>query len=195
MAFTGNKAAIFAKIAQAQTTQGGNWIKPGRYLFCVERLILDSKRKGTCFIIELRVIESAPTDKDAKGEWIQPNAPGSKCSNVLNLDTNDSAAGNVKAFLLALYDEKEPEAADQKLAFAAEFAKAIEVVTEPDQPARGMLIADLTYTRKIEKGKNAGGDFVGHNWAHVPGQADEAIKARRGQLDRGEVVTVTAAAA
>lgn len=162
--------ALLKKIAEAKATAGGNLIRDGLYVFVIRKLILDQKFKGTCFIAELEVVESA-----VAVEGVEPNKPGSACSYVLNLDTNVSAPGNMKQFVLALLDLPEDSTPAEKL------MKEIGKLVGDDQPARGRLIGDETYRKTIQTGKNAGQPFTGHRWTHVD-QDDKDVASRRAAM-------------
>jgi len=165
--------ALLEKIKNAKTTSGGNNIFDGQYVFEVHRLLLDGKFKGTMFIAELGVLESEAVLPDVK-----PNMPGTTCSVAVNLDTNVSAPGNMKAVVLALLNKVEAELSGDA------FLKEVERLTGPDQPARGMLIADETYRKTIQSGPNAGKPFTGHRWVHVD-QTPAEVAERRKMIDAG----------
>ena len=157
---------LLQKIADARTTAGGDWIRDGRYTLQVKRILLEDKYKGTSFICELVVVAAA-----AINPAVAPNAVGTCSSFVYNIEKNESAAGNAKTFLLALLGLP----LDTK---AEDFIQQMVRVTGPDQPARGMLIRGETYRKPIQRGPNAGKDYVGVNWDHVK-QTPEAVAAAR----------------
>lgn len=102
-------AKMAKMIAQARPTGGGIVITDGIYVLEIVRMIIDAKFSGTCFIVELIVVTSTPNFTDEKGNVVAPNKAGTTCSYVVNLDKNLNAAGNCKAFVLALLGLKEDE--------------------------------------------------------------------------------------
>lgn len=188
---------VLDKIASAKpsSTRHPN-IRDGFYLFEIQRLLSEQKRKDHCFIIELGVIASrASTDPDRPG--IVPNAPHSTASVVVSFG-NDSAGGNVTRFICGLLgvDSDAMPVANEKGEFVRwmtpeergqEIKATYADLTAVNQPARGMLIRGETYTYPIKSGPNAGKPFVGLNWIFVPGQTDQTIALRRQMLDSGVI--------
>ena len=187
------KASIFKKIATSRASKGGNHIKDGKYRFLVKKVLQEKKEDGEMFIVELQVVtsENVPGqfEKAGKPVWpgiegaveVKANPVGSSPSYVLNLDSNKSAGNNAKAFVLALYDGEDFDEEDEEA--VADFVETVDELVGEMQPARGMLIDDETFRKKIKGGKNAGEPFVGHNWTHVP-QTPEEIAQRRAKLDK-----------
>lgn len=161
---------ILGKMANASATQGGEVIRDGIYLFLVRDYLVRKLNDGTFFIVELKVLKSAP-----KEPGVMPNPPGTTCSLVMNLSTNKSALGNMKNFTLSLlgYAGQDVNPAD-----LAAVAQKLTV----ERLARGMLIGDETFRKPIKSGANAGKPFTGHRWAHVQ-QSPQEIQARRAELD------------
>lgn len=179
---------LLAKIAAAKCSQGGNRIKDGKYVFSITKVVSEVKRGGSMFIVEMLVDESQtiPDILDAGGKPITANAPGTTVSWVLNVDSNDSAPGNIKSFTLALFDENEADSDAEELQAKAKgepspLATALGELIGKDQPAIGMKIACETYRKLIKSGANAGKPFVGNNWRHVP-QTVEEIAANRARV-------------
>jgi hypothetical protein len=171
-----SREALLKKIAQSKASAGGNIIKDGNYVFEVVNLLLESKFNGSMFIAEFQVREAvASGEKDSSGVPVEPNKIGSMCSYVVNLDKNISAAGNAKALILALYGLDEAEVSEE------DFLAALSAVTEKDQPARGMLIADSTFRKTIRGGPNAGKPFTAHRWQNVAQVADDIAARRKAQ--------------
>lgn len=168
-------SSLMARIAKAKTFAGGNIIKDGKYTFTVLRLFINNGHKGNCFIAEMRVDSAEQVNPK-----VVPNPVGSTASYVLNLDKNESAPGNCKAYVLALLGAKEEEVSTDELAATIE-----ELVDEKTNPARGMRIKDETFSKIIQKGANAGKDFTGHRWEYVP-QTAEQIAKQRAELDAAE---------
>lgn len=164
--------AILSKIANAKATAGGNIIKDGKYLFTLMNIICEQKFGGTMFIVEMLVDEA-----QAVFPGVEPNKPGTMASYVVNLDKNVSAAGNAKAFVLALLGYKESD-----VAMDDDFIAALAELTSANQPARGMRIADETFRKEIRSGKNAGSPFTAHRWQRVD-QTPEAIAKRRTEVE------------
>lgn len=162
---------IFNQVAQSSAGGGGNRIQDGEYLYRVERLLMEKKFGGTCFIAEFKVEEAKPVFDD-----VQPNAVGSTCSFVINFDGpgRQSAPSNVKAFVLALLGVNEAETS------VGELVETLKELTGPAQPARGMLIRNETYRKYARTGKNSQPDKAGrppmvmNSWKHVP--AEGALK-------------------
>lgn len=179
--------ALFEKIAKAKASGGGTLINDGKYTFMVKKLIAENKFKGACFIAELFVVKSEDTFTG-----VEANKKGTSCSFVLNLDKNIAAAGNAKAFLLALDGRKESDVKDE------EFIALLEEATNDDptrgvvQPLRGALIADETFRKTVQSGPRAGQPFTGHNWSHIE-QTGEELAKRRAELDAIEKAAPVAA--
>jgi hypothetical protein len=165
---------VFRKIANSRASGGGNQIKDGKYEFTVTKLLMEDKYTGCCFIAELLVDKAEASEPN-----IEPNAVGSTCSYVVNLDGSGklSAPGNIKAFVLALLGLKEDEVS------ADEVADYTEKLVASDQPGRGMKITDETYRKTIRGGANAGKPFTAHRWGHVAGQTEASVAARKAELD------------
>jgi len=164
--------SVWDKVANSQPTRGGNFLRDGIYRLAVRELKVTKGFKGHCFIAEFLVLESKP---DLNVPDTQPNAPGTVGSFVVNLDKFESAAGNVKAFILALLGSNDVS--------GKEFAEAMQALCGDQQPARGMLVDDSTYRKTTQKGN----PFTVHNWAHVAGQSQESVAAMRLRIEEGIV--------
>jgi hypothetical protein len=168
----GVREEMLKKIASAKATAGGNRIKDGNYLFEIMNILVEKKFSGWMFIAEFLVREATASGlKDATGRLIEPNAVGSTCGYVLNLDKNISAVGNAKAMILALFGMQESEVSDE------DFFASLDAVSKPDQPARGMLIAASTF----HKAKRNGDDFMGLNFTGVDNPEDQVAARRAAQ--------------
>ena len=173
---------LLDKIARAQASGSGTVIKDGIYRLMITKMMIDKKFKGTCFIVEFEVVESKVAI-----EGVTPNAPGSRCSYVVNLDRNVSAPGNCKAIILALLGvdeskmthEGKPATDEQKI---AQIMECVAWCVSQENPTRGMLLDDTTFRKEIQNGANAGKPFTGHNWSRVEQTAEE-IAARRQAID------------
>jgi hypothetical protein len=166
-----NRTAIAQKIAKAAASNGGNYIKDGRYTFAVTKIEFAEKKVGACFIAEFRVLEAAATE-----DGVAPNAVGSTCSMVQPIDKFDSAAGNVKSFICAL------AGADPKTVTEDEFVETLDELAGEANPGRGMLIKCETYRKLTKKGDKT---LVLPRWEHVS-QDEKSIEATRKKLDATE---------
>lgn len=161
--------AFINKVAAAAPSFGSDWIKDGIGVLTVKTVLLEQKRAGAMFIVNFIVKEVKP--KDGK----PTNTVGSGASWSVNLSTNDSAAGNVKSFVMALMGVADDPA------FAETFAELVNDdpthKTLPYQPARGYDIGFETFHKETKKGA----DFMGINWHNVLNpEAD--VAARRATL-------------
>lgn len=184
-----DRAAIFNKIASASASGGGNYMRDGKYLVAVWGLELASKFSGPTHIAELEVLEAeASGEKDAKGNPVEPNAVGTRMSWVQLLDKHISAAGNVKAFYLALDGCTESEMPMERL--AGEYDASgnctkqgiLDIATGKAQPFRGMKIRIETY-RKDTKDKSK--TLVLPRWSFVS-QTPEEVESMRHMLESAE---------
>jgi hypothetical protein len=180
---------LLEKIAAAKITQGGNNIKDGKYIFSILKILSEKKRNGNMFIVEMLVDESSsiPDIFEKDGKPVHANAAGTTVSWVLNLDNNDSAPGNIKAFVLGLFDESEADIDAEELQAKSKgepspLATTLGELISREQPALGRKIVSETYRKLIKSGKNAGQPFVGHNWRHVA-QTPEEIAANRARVE------------
>lgn len=185
--------ALLMKIATATATsiRRPNF-RDGIYVVEIRALLSEQKRKGHCFIIETGIITAKESD-DPSRPGIIPNAPGTIAGVVTNLDTNDSAPGNIKRFILGLLGvDEDTMAHDSGALMTAEekiaqiMATYADIVSE-SQPARGMLVYATTYHSIIKSGPNQGKVFVGVNWDNYPNQTDEMIAQRRQLIDGGAI--------
>ena len=174
--------AILKKIAEARASGGGNLIQDGKYRLTVLKLLLEQKYNGTCFIAEFLVDTAMAVFDDVK-----PNAPGTTCSFVVNMDGAGklSAAGNIKQFILALMGEEEGNVT------GSDFQATLGELISDAQPARGMQIDDETFRKFARSGKNSEADSKGRppmtmsRWTTVRQTAEE-ITAQRKTLDAGD---------
>lgn len=164
--------SVFKGMGKVRSTQGGNYIRPGNYLFKVNRVkAIESQAPGkdSFFVAELKVIESEAVEDD-----IKPNRPGSDASWLVELpgEYPDLALGNIKAFLLAAYGslaaaagEEGPESDDDIDDGAAE-----EAVSE-ENPLAGVYVEGRAYHKKTNKN----GVFTRINWG-VPTDLEEIVE-------------------
>lgn len=173
--------SIFDTIANAKTSGGGNRIADGSYTFMVKNLLLEEKRGGVTFIAEFYVISAAPVplvagllnDGEVAGLSI-PNPVGSSGSYVVVMN-NDSAPGNIKAFVEGLDGTPNMD--------PAKFKATLKQATGGNQPMRGALVKGDTYRKTIKGGPNAGKPFTGWNWHTVHGQTAETIAQGKAKLE------------
>lgn len=180
----GINQALLKKIAEAKTNAGGNIIKEGKYLLEIEKIILEQMNSGMCFIVEFHVLEAMKINPA-----VEPNAIGSKCSMVVNLDGAGklSAPGNIKSFTLALLGFTEDPAKVTptcQLATVPEIMETVDELCAESNPGKGMLIAGETFSKLTRTEKKP---FVGVNWSRVNQTADEIAKRRAAQEARATV--------
>lgn len=105
---------ILNKIATASVTSGGNNLRDGSGRAALRKFELTDGFKGTRAVFEFIVVSSRKKQvtelKTGKQIEVEPNLPGSDFSVVNMLDKHASAFGNVKAIVLALFNE--PTASD-----------------------------------------------------------------------------------
>jgi hypothetical protein len=173
------------KIASRDTraSGGGNYFKQGRGRCIVKALKIENKEEGPTFIGEY-VIESSQSYDDAlndKGQPEKANAPGSTVSWVQKLQKHKSAAGNVKAHVLAIGGDDEEDFASED--GEKKFEEGMKALFSKTQPATGMVVDYETYQKPIKSGPNAGKPITLIKWKHVPGQTAAEIAARRKQIE------------
>lgn len=176
----------------------------GFYVEEIRKVDIEAAFSGNVFILELGIVEAK-----VQIAGIEPNKVGTIAANVINLDTNKSGMGNVKAFLLKVLNVDEETMAHsghftccggtqqnpcQKPAGTLmteaertdEIARTLAAVIAPNQPLMGYLIGNNTYRTKIKGGPNAGKDFVGNGWVNYP-QTREQVAARRALIEQGTI--------
>ena len=173
---------FFAKIAAANASGGGNYIRDGVYDLTVKALKENRGHNGYSIIAEFQVDSATPNGeyaltpdgKSTTDKLVEPNPVGSEVSVVFNFK-HDSAPGNVKALAIALlaslgYTEAQIDSA------------AIATLVSDKNPARGMRIKDATYRKRA---KESGKLLVLNRWETVP-QTPDDIAARRKELDESK---------
>lgn len=163
------------KIADAKASAGGNNITDGIYIFLIKRLIVEQKFKGTMFIAEVDVVESEKVRDD-----VEPNKVGTAASYAVNLDSNVSAPGNMKQFILGTAGLDEATTTSEK------FMEELQRLAGEGQGARGMLVACETYRKVTKTGPNAGKEGIYPRWSVVSaedGNSETEIASRRKELD------------
>jgi hypothetical protein len=125
-------AEVAANVRAASKGGAGSWIKQGRGIAVVKRLLLEQKFGGLTFLAEL-MVESSQSLPDAEitpesgGKPELANSPGSSFTFLCKLEgekkKKDTAYKNMKTFLYELLDESEESltkaAAERKARFAA----------------------------------------------------------------------------
>lgn len=171
--------AILEAIAKSKANKGGNHIRPGRYLFEVQEVTAQKCFGGNMFIVELLVLEAQKTgEKDRKGNEYEPNAVGSTCSLVVNLD-QVSGPGNAKAFAMAVFDEPEEGITVEALEELCS-PKGFDKEGQPTgQPCRFLQIRDEAFV--VPQRGDPSKDFTKHRWEHVAPTAEflAEVKQRR----------------
>lgn len=161
---------VFGKAAGAQATVNGVNINPGKYVFEIQRLEAGKKTTGNFFIAELQVLEASQTDPNKV-----PNAVGTRCSYVVNLD-KIAGPGSMKGFFLSLFGETDQSISQEDLKAAMKQACSAE------QPFAFFKLRDEAFEKpqKADKTKN----FTHHRWVAIePDEAELAdIKARQAAI-------------
>ncbi len=182
-------ADIAKKLMTARASGGGNYFRDGSGILIVKALKHETLYKGETFVAEF-VVESSksdPTAKDAAGQPIEANPPGTTVTFIQQYDVRpDTAFAQVKAFLFALFDESDDSlakaAAANKRQLQDEFGAAYNAAVGEAQLARGMRIKYSTI-RKYTKDKSK---LLTLPVFETLKQTAEQIAATRAQLDKGE---------
>lgn len=182
---------IFLEIAKAKTTQGGNYIRDGRYVLAVENLLLEEKHgKKVWFIAELLVLKServdVPLHMRNEGEKeldLSPTPVGERVSFLAPMG-EDWGPGKAKAFLCALNGTDPKEVAGDE--GVAKFVSILKASVSRAQVLRGALVKLDTYRKQTRMGKNPGSWGIRENWQTVPDQTAESIRELRTKIDAGE---------
>jgi hypothetical protein len=177
---------LFKKIANANASLKEDVFRDGKGVVVVRELICKSFFQGPTFVARTLVKESASKgDKNAQGQLVEPNAPGSRVGWPQMLQKHASAPGNVKSFTLALLGYQEAQVSSDQ------FAEAFQRLVSKEQPARGMLIGYETYQQATRSGPNAGKVNTYVKWIHIPptaGNSPDEIAKRRAELDKSDPV-------
>ena len=128
--------SLFDRIKSAQASVDSNYLRPGRYLVRIDRVIEKEGRKGAQFICEATVAHVYKDKNEvsvppSEGETDQgPNKPGEQFGYVVAFYGNgaDSAPGNVKRFILNLLDMDESEADQSNPAKMKEFEEGYQKI-------------------------------------------------------------------
>lgn len=176
--------ALAKKIANAKVSGAGNRITDGDYVLMVKQIICEQKYKGTFYIPEFEVVESAKTHPT-----VEPNVKGSDCSCAFDIEAagakGEAARSNAKQFVCALLGLDE-----EKVSEADFIAKAGEYAGGKGTPdalrARGMYVACTTFRNTIKTGPNAGKEGAFPRFSHVGsehGNTAAEVARRREALD------------
>ena len=128
--------SIFDKIGDASVSQGGNWIRPGKYTARVDGVKLVKKHTGEEFVaIEMNILTVIDND-DGKGHTVDEDI-----THLLKVQ-NPSFLGNFKQFaseaLGCEADELDKAAADK--------------ITSDEQPLAGIDIGFRARQKPTKKG-------------------------------------------
>ena len=185
---TGMDQAMLDKIVNANPTANGNYPRDGEYLFAIKDCKVHPGFNGKTFVVNLIVIASSPQhgafhlggvpcDSGTPGaQQVEPNPVGDVVDFTARLEKDANAAGNVKAFVLAL-------TGTAASAFnSVEFGMFVDQMVTAGQPVRGALIACRT-VRKANQGRNnpanKGKILVLPNWAYASSSLEERGHLRR----------------
>lgn len=140
---------VFEAIANAEVSFGGFYLEPGVYTVEVQRAFLKQGRnKDEFFIVEMTVIESNNPERP----------PGCSPSWVVKM-SQDAAAGNVKAFMLAVSGVHPND--KEAVAESGFCADTVKEYTSEDNPLHG---ARVNVEVQIVKTKRDT-DFSKHFWS------------------------------
>lgn len=130
---------LFTGIDEATSTQGGNYIRPGRHLLQIDvNRVKKSRKKKNLAFAEFTVLESTVHE------------PGEEVSWCVNLTDHDAGLGNISGYLAAVAECEESEV-DEKGATRAYSA---------ENPFKGFKVALTTFMIKTQ----SGGDFTKHEY-------------------------------
>ncbi len=180
--------SLFEAIGKAAASMKSDNIRDGQGVMVIEEVKAFKGNEGMVFVPQLKVVSSeskgdlalSPDQKQVVGPAVvPPNAPGSTVGWPQLVEKHKSAKGNVKAFILALFDRKEEEFnTPEKL---LEFQQTGNELVSAANPAKGMLVAYTTYRQMTKTGPNAGKINTYVRWSHVK-QTGEEIAKRRAEL-------------
>ena len=187
----GINAAIAQRIASSKMSSSGVNIRPGNYLFELQKLIYmpqgngqGQSFSGEMYIVELKVLESSSTGElDRNGKPIVPNAPGTMASYVINLTKMLNGGGDIKAFLCGVLGEEESAITEDVIVSSVSDA----------QPFQYLRVKDQAWS-KAQKG-NPAKDFTRHRWEPVA-MSDQDLLAisQRREADKKAAAAAPAAA-
>ena len=157
--------SMFSGISEAKISQGGNYVRPGSHIFCIDALKgIRTRQNKDAFVSELTTITSRP-GMSLDGSPTRPHAPGEKTSWFVDLSNADSPGlGNAKAFLAAAA-EIEVEQIDEAGALAA--------VSEQQPFAGGYIHCDA-----VEIETRGGKPFTRCTWRPLTEEERAAVGAK-----------------
>ena len=138
----------FDQIGNAEVWDQSAYIEPGVYpVVWIERMLMNDTRKGKMFIVELHVIEGAPSNSP------EANKAGTECAYFANM-AKDSGPSNARRVLAqcAGIDAKSVDRDGAKLAVS------------DANPYRGTLVAMRAHLTKTK----AGNPFTVVNFERLP---------------------------
>lgn len=141
------------RVAEAETSEGGVYWEPGKYLVEIDIVKIHEGRNGDFFIVEAYNLESSNSDRPV----------GDRCSWVLNVNS-DPAPGNIRGFLAAVLGVNVKEIGED------EFEDSV----ADDNPLNRELVrleVAIVPTKR-------GGEFSKHRWIAV----DDATKKKAKEL-------------
>lgn len=156
---------LAAKVAASKASRSGNIIRPGKYLWEIQKVIAGKKHNGNMFIVEMIALESTRTEPDK-----DPNPVGSAASYVVNLD-KDSGPGDMKSFIMAVLDLPEAQVTSKEI---------LEVLAAEDTLAY-LKVRDEAWEKPQKN--NPAKMFTHHRWEHVEPSVEEltAVMKRRAE--------------
>jgi hypothetical protein len=186
-----DRAALLKKIAKAAATQGGNYLRDGRYRAVLSKLSLDDGYNGARCVAEFVCFKSTKMTGIVSVKTglpvgdVEPYPVGASFSCVWLLDKHDAAFGAVKSLVYALFNlTSMPD---------EEFIQELDNLTQQESehahlnnPARGMVIDIETY-RHLTKEKKV--EMILPRWSHVQ-QNDADVERMRAWLDARSAVEV-----
>lgn len=174
-------------VGASRASQKSEYLRDGKFLLMVKELIYKKMEGGLTFVARVEVLESeSKGDLDlVTGKPVIPNVVGTSAGWIQLTQKHKSAAGNIKAFVLALLNYSEAEV-DAK---PGSFGEALGELISTQQPARGMVIRASSYRQMVRSGPNAGKiqTYMAFTPAADLNTADR-ILARRTDLDKREPI-------
>lgn len=139
-----SEMSMFSGITEVSSSQGGQWVKPGKHHFKITALKSPPRlRAGQCFIAELKVISSTNPDY----------TEGQSVSWVRNITKHkEMALGDVKAFIAAALNIKEDQVNEE----------IADGVVAPDQPLKNYEVLCEAFNRPTKDG----GEFTRTLWTY-----------------------------
>ena len=142
---------IFDGLKDAKTYEKGSYLSAGAYTLQIEKTIVkDTRKSGTGFIVEFKVIKSTCKDHpvDTKATWFQ------------GMKDKDVAFGAIKGFMLAVSGLDETR---DKETIKNDFDPNIESLMD-DAITKNALKGSVVDVQVVLKKTQKGLDFSVHNW-------------------------------